>query len=83
MNFLGRSAVPNEKMNFELFDWNSVILGVLATCLFAECIILVVRVNSLKNKMEAEAEAIRSDEFVKYEKKRNVYSKKMQVLQKI
>lgn len=71
MNFLGRSAVPNKKMNFELFDWNSVILGVLATCLFAECIILVVRVNSLKNKMEAEAEAIRSDEFVKYEKKRN------------
>ena len=58
-------------MNFELFDWNSIILGVLATCLFAECIILVVRVNALRNKMEAEAEAIKTDELVKYEKKRN------------
>ncbi len=58
-------------MNFELFDWNSIILGGLATCLFAECIILIVRVNSLRNKMEAEAESIRTDELVKYEKKRN------------
>lgn len=58
-------------MNFEFFDLNSIILGVLATCLFAECIILVVRVNSLRNKMESEAESIRTDELVKYEKKRN------------
>ena len=58
-------------MSFEFFDLNSIILGVLATCLFAECIILVVRVNSLRNKMEAEKESIRSDELVKYEKKRN------------
>ncbi len=58
-------------MNFEIFDWNSIVLGVLAACLFAECIILVVRVNSLKNKMEADAETIRTDELVKYEKKRN------------
>ena len=58
-------------MNLEIFDWNSIVLGVLAACLFAECIILVVRVNSLRNKMEAEAETIRNDELVKYEKKRN------------
>ncbi len=58
-------------INFEIFDWHSIILGVLATCLFAECIILIVRVNSLRNKMEAEAESIRTDELVKYEKKRN------------
>ena len=58
-------------MNFEFFDLNSIILGVLATCLFAECIILVVRVNSLRNKMESEKESIRTDELVKYEKKRN------------
>ena len=69
---MGRQEdVPPREMNFELFDWNSIILGVLATCLFAECIVLVVRVNSLRNKMEAEAEAIRTDELVKYEKKRN------------
>ena len=58
-------------MNLEIFDWNSIVLGVLAACLFAECIILVVRVNSLRNKMESEAETIRNDELVKYEKKRN------------
>lgn len=58
-------------MIFEFFDLNTIVLGLLATCLFAECIILVVRVNSLRNKMEAEAESIRSDELVKYEKKRN------------
>ncbi len=58
-------------MDYEVFDWNSIILGVLATCLFAECIILVVRVNSMRNKMEVEAESIRKEELVKYEKKRN------------
>ena len=53
------------------FDWNAVILGLLATCLFAECIVLVVRVNGLKNKMHAEAQSIKNSERLEYEKKRN------------
>ena len=53
------------------FDWNSIILGLLATCLFAECIVLVVRVNTLKNKMDAEAESIRTQERLNYENKQN------------
>ncbi len=57
-------------MNFS-FDWDSIILGLLATCLFAECIILVVRVNSLKSKMDSEAESIRTQEKLNYEKKQN------------
>ena len=58
-------------MEFDAYDWNSIILGLLATCLFAECIILLVRVNSLKNSSLAEAEKIRTDEKLKYEKKGN------------
>ena len=58
-------------MEFEIYDWNSIILGLLATCLFAECIILLVRVNSLKNSMRTESEKIRTDEKLKYEKKNN------------
>lgn len=58
-------------MNYEIFDINSIVLGLLATCLFAECIVLIVRVNSLKNKLQAETEAVRSEERIKYEKKRN------------
>ena len=52
-------------------DWNAVILGLLATCLFAECIVLFVRVNSLKSKMESNAESIRNAERLEYEKKSN------------
>ncbi len=55
----------------DVFDWNSIVLGLLATCLFAECVILYVRAHSMKNKMEADAENIRKEEFVKYEKMRN------------
>lgn len=58
-------------MDFEIFDINSIILGVMAMCLFAECIILFVRVSSLKNKMRIESEKIRTDERLKYEKKSN------------
>ncbi len=58
-------------MNYDIFDTNSIILGLLATCLFAECIILVVRVNSLRNKLQTETEAARADEHVKFEKRRN------------
>ncbi len=58
-------------MEFEIYDWNSIILGLLATCLFAECIILLVRVNSLKNSMRTESEKIRTEEKLKYEKKNN------------
>ena len=43
----------------------------MAMCLFAECIILFVRVSSLKNKMRIESEKIRTDERLKYEKKSN------------
>ncbi len=58
-------------LDFSLYDWDVIVLGLLATCLFAECVILFVRVNSIKNKMDAEAESIRTEELVKYEKKRN------------
>ncbi len=58
-------------MDLSLYDWDTIVLGLLATCLFAECVILFVRVNSMRNKMEAEAESIRTEELVKYEKKRN------------
>ena len=57
-------------MSYNL-DWNSIILGLLATCLFAECIVLIVRVNSLKNRMDAEAESIRSQERRNYEKQKH------------
>ena len=53
------------------FDWNTLILGLLATCLFAECIVLILRVSHLKNKMEAQAESIRTSERLDYEKKLN------------
>ena len=53
------------------FDLSSIVLGLLATCLFAECIVLVVRVNSLKNRMEAEAESIRNKERSNYEKQKH------------
>ena len=46
-------------------------MGLLATCLFAECIVLFVRVNSLKSKMESNAESIRNAERLEYEKKSN------------
>ncbi len=52
-------------------DWNSVILGLLATCLFAECILLIVRVNTLKHKMDSEAESIRNQERSNYEKQKH------------
>lgn len=55
----------------DFIDVNSLVLGLLAVCLFAECIILVVRINSLRNKMEAENESVRAEERMKFEKKRN------------
>ena len=55
----------------DFFDTNSLILGILAICLFAECVVLVVRMASLKNKMEGESEKVRAEERVKYEKMRN------------
>lgn len=57
-------------MNYNL-DWNSIVLGLLATCLFAECIVLIVRVNNLKSRMESEAEAIRNSERSNYEKQKH------------
>ncbi len=53
------------------FDWSSVVLGLLATCLFAECIVLIVRVNTLKNKMDSETEAIKNQERSNYEKQKH------------
>ncbi len=58
-------------MDLGLYDWDVIVLGLLAACLFAECVILFVRVNSMRNKMESEAESIRTEELLKYEKKRN------------
>ncbi len=57
-------------MNFS-FSWDSLILGLLATCLFAECIVLIVRVNNLKHKMISDAESIRTEERLNYEKKQH------------
>ncbi len=51
------------------FDILSIVLGGLATLLFAECIILFIKGHSLKNKMDAEVEGIRYEEKLKYEKK--------------
>ena len=56
---------------FSDLDWNAVILGLLAMCLFAECVTLFVRVNNLKSKMEANAESIRTQERLNYEEKQN------------
>lgn len=56
---------------FADLDWNAVILGLLAMCLFAECVTLFVRVNNLKSKMEANAESIRTQERLNYEEKQN------------
>ncbi len=53
------------------FSWDSIILGLLATCLFAECIVLIVRVNNLKHKMISEAETIRTEERLSFEKKQH------------
>ncbi len=56
-------------MDFNAFDTSSILLGLLATVLFAECVILFVKAHSLKSKMDAEVESIRADEKLKYEKK--------------
>ncbi len=56
-------------MDFDAFDTSSILLGLLATVLFAECIILFIKAHSLKSKMDVEVESIRADEKLKYEKK--------------
>ena len=55
----------------EVSEWNLIGLGLVATVLFAELVIMAVRLNSMKSKMAANADAIRAEELVKYEKKRN------------
>lgn len=57
-------------MNYNL-NWDSIVLGLLATCLFAECIVLVVRVNNLKHKMQSEADSIRTQERLNFDKKQH------------
>jgi len=56
-------------MDFQALDTLSIILGFLATFLFAECIILFIKGHSLKNKMDAEIESIRHEEKLKSEKR--------------
>ncbi len=56
-------------MDFLGTDTFLIVVGFLATFLFAECIILIIKGHSMKNKMEAQIDGIRNDEKLRYEKK--------------